>query len=113
MKKLILLNVIIFLMVLFSVAMAASGVNFHFKNNTDQKVIVWLYWIDHDFNYFGPVNLACSEMKPRQEWKVEHDYKIGEYIIVWKTMDSKIIKITHSHQISGLVISELIKEDLL
>ena len=66
-----------------SIAYTADSISFQFKNSTDQKAIVYLYWLDHDLDYYPvPFNLACGEMKPGQKWKLQHGYKIGEYRIV-------------------------------
>ena len=110
--KYIIISVICLLFIVMSITYAADSVSFKFKNSTDQKAIVYLYWLDHGLDYPGPFNLACGEMKPGQIWKVENNYKIGEYVILWRSMDSKDIKITYISQMSGLITNELTMEDI-
>ena len=101
------LLMIIIVLVFSSWLNASDVVNFQFKNSTNQTVIVLLFWLDHDWDYPGPVNLAGGEIKPGKKFEVNNNYKPGEYAIVWKTMNSETIKITRKKCVSGLIIDEL------
>ena len=71
------------------------------------------YWLNCGINSFAiDYNLACGEMESGKIWKVGHNYKVGEYKIVWRTMDSKTVKITYIYKMSGLITNELTKEDI-
>lgn len=103
-------TICLLLILISSIVYATDSVSFRFKNSTDQTVIVYLYWLDHDLDYPGPVNLAGGEMKPGQEWEIQHNYKPGKYVIIWRSLDSEIIKVIYPKQTSGLIIDELMEE---
>lgn len=105
------ISLICFLLFFIGTAYASDSISFQFKNNTSRTVMVFLYWIDHDWDYPGPVNLAGGEMKAGQVWTIQHGYKPGKYVIIWKSMDSKIIKVTHPKQTSGLVVDVVTEEE--
>jgi len=63
-------------------------------------------------DYSGPFNLATGEIDSGQEWNVGNEYKVGEYVILWRSMDSKDIKVTYIFQMSGLITNELTEEGI-
>jgi len=106
MKKLLLLVIFLFLF-LYSLSYASNGVSFQFKNSTSQKVLVFLWWLDHDWDYPGPVNLAGGEMKPGQVWPVGNNYEPGKYVIIWKSMDLEELSVMVVDGRDGLIVDEL------
>ena len=77
-KFLVIFLAVAVVILLITRAHEADTVSFEFRNSTDKKVLVYLYWIDHPFDYLYPANMAGGEMTPGKVWKISHDYKPGE-----------------------------------
>ena len=68
-------------------------VEFVFSNDTNLKVVYWLYWIDHDLDrktFPGPINLAGGELKPEKSNTLTYLYRPGKYRITWRVYPSDL-----------------------
>ena len=82
MKKLL---IIIALVLLPSVAFAAFSIQF--DNTTDKKVFYALYWVDHNYDWPYPFNLAGGELDARESIDLDVRYKNGQYFVIWSDRD--------------------------
>jgi hypothetical protein len=57
--------------------------NVQLTNPTDDKVEYLLYWQDHPFKYFKPVNMAGGELDPGESHYIENSYICGDYYVDW------------------------------
>ena len=73
-KRLILLG-IIYAIFFGSVAVPAHAFKFVIANQTDEKIILYLNWWDHDLQYIGPYNLHTGEYVPKKVNILEYNYK--------------------------------------
>ena len=62
--------------------------NAAFHNTTNAPVVYVFYWIDHPYDYAGPVNLAGGELEKNGANILECDYTCGEYYVTWSQGDS-------------------------
>ena len=78
MKKIILILAIIFLP---SIAFATFSIQF--DNDTNKKMTYLLYWIDHNYDWPHPFNLAGGELAASQTVDLEMNYQRGKYYVIW------------------------------
>jgi hypothetical protein len=78
MKKLLILTAIILLP---SVAFATFSIQF--DNTTDKKVFYALYWVDHNYDWPYPFNLAGGELDAKETIDLNVRYKKGRYFVIW------------------------------
>ena len=78
MKKLIIILTIILLP---SVALATFSIQF--DNNTGKKMTYMLYWIDHQYDWPGPFNMAGGELKASESVDLDVSLNKGQYYVIW------------------------------
>lgn len=78
MKKLILTLAIILLP-----CMALANFSIQFENTTHKKMFYLLYWVDHNYDWPHPFNLAGGELKALETIDLNQGYKNGQYFVIW------------------------------
>ncbi len=78
MKKIVLMLVIILLP-----AIASANFSIRFDNTTPKKMFYVLYWIDHNFDWPHPLNLAGGELKASETVDLKMRLQKGKYYVIW------------------------------
>lgn len=78
MKKIILILAIILIP---SIALATFSIQF--DNTTGKKMTYLLYWIDHNYDWPHPFNLAGGELAASEIVDLEMNYQKGKYYVIW------------------------------
>jgi len=78
MKK---LPIIVAIILLPSIALATFSIQF--DNTTDQKLFYSLYWIDHNYDWPHPFNMAGGELGAQQKIDLKVRPKNGKYYVIW------------------------------
>jgi hypothetical protein len=78
MKKLIIMLAIILLP-----SLALANFSIQFENTTNKKMFYLLYWVDHNYDWPHPFNLAGGELKPSGTINLNQGYKNGRYFVIW------------------------------
>jgi hypothetical protein len=84
-KRLILLG-IIYTIFFSSFASQALAFSFVISNMSDEKVTLYLFWHDHELNYYGPVNLHTGEYEIKKVNVLNEDYG-GHFYTLMATGD--------------------------
>jgi hypothetical protein len=78
MKKLIIILAIILLP-----SLALANFSIQFDNTTNKKMFYLLYWVDHNYDWPHPFNLAGGELKALETIDLNLGYKNGQYFVIW------------------------------
>jgi len=93
-----------------------DGVNITICNIYNQKMVYFLYWIDHPYrNIHQPIDMAGGELEPFRKHILERKYSSGSYAILWnynRGESDKIIKFKIEDDIKKIIITnnEIIKK---
>ena len=64
-----------------SIALATFSIQI--DNNTDKKKFYALYWIDHTYDWPGPLNLAGGELDAQEKIDLKARQQNGRYYVIW------------------------------
>ena len=78
MKKLL---IIVAIILLPSIALATFSIQF--DNTSDKKMFYSLYWIDHNYDWPHPFNLAGGELDAQEKIDLKVRQQNGKYYIIW------------------------------
>jgi len=78
MKKLFLILTIVLLP-----SLALASFSIQFDNTTDKKMFYLLYWVDHNYDWPYPFNLAGGELKASETIGLKQNYPNGQYVVIW------------------------------
>ena len=89
MKKIVLILVIFLLP-----ALASANFSIQFDNTTSKKMFYLLYWIDHNYDWPHPFNLAGGELKASETVDLNVSLRKGKYYVIWsdhKDWQNKVV----------------------
>jgi hypothetical protein len=89
MKKLIIILAIILLP-----SLALASFSIQFENTTPKKMFYMLYWVDHNYDWPHPFNLAGGELKASETVDLDVRYKSGQYFVIWSDVRTWQNKVT-------------------
>jgi hypothetical protein len=78
MKKSVIITAIVLLP---SIALATFSIQF--DNTSDKKLFYSLYWIDHTYDWSGPLNMAGGELGAQEKIDLKVRPQNGKYYVVW------------------------------
>lgn len=78
MKKLIIILAIVLLPCL-----SLASFSIQLENTTNKKMFYMLYWVDHNYNWPHPFNLAGGELEASEAIGLDPGYKNGQYFVIW------------------------------
>ena len=75
------------ILVIFAISVmpviAFANFSIQLDNNTGKKMFYTLYWIDHNYDWPHPFNLAGGELKASESIDLQSKYRNGKYYVVW------------------------------
>lgn len=74
---------IIILAIILLPGVAMANFSIQFENTTHKKMFYLFYWVDHNFDWPRPFNLAGGELKALDTIKLNQGYKNGQYFVIW------------------------------
>jgi hypothetical protein len=78
MKKFIIMTAIILMP-----AIAFANFSIQLDNTTGKKMFYLFYWIDHNYDWPQPFNLAGGELEASETISLKAKYQNGKYYVVW------------------------------
>ena len=82
MKKLIIILIIVLLP-----ATAFASFSLKLDNNTAKKMVYMLYWVDHNYDWPHPINLAGGELPARETVDLKENLQTGKYYVIWSNKE--------------------------
>ncbi|MGD9044578.1 MAG: hypothetical protein PVG06_12740 [Desulfobacterales bacterium] len=79
MKK---LSIIVAIILMPSIALATFSIQF--DNTSDKKLFYSLYWIDHTYDWPGPINMAGGELGAQEQIDLKVRPQNGKYYVIWR-----------------------------
>jgi len=74
---------IIILAIILLPGLALANFSIQFENTTHKKMFYMLYWVDHNYDWPQPFNLAGGELKALETIRLKEGYKNGQYFVIW------------------------------
>ena len=76
-------KVIIILAIILLPGLALAKFTIQFENTTHKKMIYLLYWVDHNYDWPKPFNLAGGELQASETISLNQGYQNGQYYVIW------------------------------
>lgn len=78
MRKIIIITAIILMP-----AVAFATFSIQLDNTTGKKMFYLVYWIDHNYDWPQPFNLAGGELEASESINLKANYQSGKYYVAW------------------------------
>jgi hypothetical protein len=76
-------KVIIILAIILLPGLALANFTIQFENTTHKKMVYLLYWVDHNYDWPNPFNLAGGELQASETISLNQGYQNGQYYVIW------------------------------